>query len=91
MLWALGSYGVWIVELIYSWIRYSVGSIRWSIVQTIEAAICPTAELNCYCLRGQEPFVLVFAPAAIGVRTVGFVESKPSLCWWGPRREGVTP
>ena len=23
-----GSYGVWIVELIYSWIRYSVGSIR---------------------------------------------------------------
>ena len=79
MLWALGSYGVWIVELIYSWVWAQLGGHVWSIVQTIEAAICPSAELNCYCLRGQEPFVLVFAPAAIGVRTVGFVESRPSL------------
>ena len=34
-----GSYGVWIVELIYSWIRYSVGGHVWFMVQTIEAAI----------------------------------------------------
>ena len=74
---------------------------------------CPSAELNCYCLRGQDranpvplleavgAFVRVFAPAAIGVRTVGFVErgmlgelcqwqAQPGKCWWGPRHEGVT-
>ena len=91
-----GSYGVWIVELIYNWIRYSVGGHVWSMVQTIEAAICPSAELNCYCLRGQDQanpvplleavgtFVRVFAPAAIGVRTVGFVERGMlgELCQW---------
>ena len=46
-------------------------------------------------------FVRVFATAAIGVRTVGFVErctlgelcqwqAQSGKCWWGPRREGVT-
>ena len=39
-------------------------------------------------------FVRVFAPAAIGVRTVGYVErgmlAQPGKSWWGPRCEGVT-
>ena len=67
------------------------------------AAICPSAELLAWAranpVEAVGTFVRVFAPAAIGVRTVGFVErgtlgefcqwqAQPGKCWWGPRREG---